>query len=762
VEPDLRLLLVEDSPEDERLLLHSLRAGGLQVECHRVEDAPALVRALEAPWDLVITDYFLGPMTGDQVLDRVRTRWPQTPVIVVSGRVGEDLAVEMMRRGASDYILKDNLARLPFAVSRLLQDSRVRKAQINAEAQVVRLGRMYRILSETNQSIVRITDPQELLQEVCVVAGRLGPFERVRVTQRKGQVLITAAEAGEGVSPPFFWEKHVLEGGRTIVNNDLGQGADARFGSWESAALFPLVMNGQVWGCLGFYSRTKGVFTSEEAALLQELSEDLAFGLQARTQDQSRKETEQFLSDMANLVPGLFYKVRYHPSNGFQILYASPGIDLLLPLSPAQVQADASLMLRTLHPGDRRKFYQAGVRSRAFLTVFSLEFRLIRPNGSIVWVLATAFPQKQADGGVVWTGLAIDVTPQNKLQEALQREQDLLSVILNNIGDGVVAVDEKGLLALVNQAAARLLDRPSSIGSPWPTLGADLPWEAKEHFQPWFRHRPDGTVLHLEAQVSSLSDPIRGARGRVLLLRDMTERDRIEERLRQSEKLESIGLLAGGIAHDFNNLLTGIFGFIQLARMNADQPDRVIEYLDHALGPFQRARTLTQQLLTFAKGGEPAKGLLHLQEPLTNLLNFAMNGSSVTWSLQITEEPWKLIANEAQFHQVLENLFLNAKQAMPSGGSLSVSVNNIPAPGPSGRDLQPRAYVELIIRDNGPGISLENQKKIFDPFFTTKANGTGLGLSICFSVVKKHAGTIEVESVPDHGALFRIFWPAQP
>jgi PAS domain S-box-containing protein len=764
VDSELRLLLVEDSPEDARLLLHALGAGGFQTDCHRVEDEAALVQALEAPWDLVITDYFLPHLTGDRVLEIVLDRSPQMAVLVLSGRVGEDVAVEMMRRGASDYLLKDNLSRVPFAVGRLLQDSRVRQARIRAEAQVVRLGRMYRILSETNQAIVRISDPQDLLHEVCRLAARLGPFDRVRVLQADQTLLVTAAESGTGPAPPVFWEKHVVDTGRPVVNNDLTQGADGRYGTWEAAAIFPLTVSGRTWGCLGFYAHQREVFTSEETALLSELADDLGFGLQARTQEAQRRESEQFLADMANLVPGLFYKLRFHPTEGIRFLYVSPGIDLLLPYTPAQVLADPSLVFRAFHRGDRRSFFRAGIRSKDFLTVFNLEFRLVRPNGSVSWALVTAFPQRHPDGSVVWTGLAIDVTTQNKFQVALQHERELLTVILNNIGDGVIAVDEAGNLALVNRMAARLFDRTEETKGalPWTTLDPDLPWDARDRFQPWFRRRPDGTVLHLEAHVSDLADPGRRARGRVLLLRDMTERDRIEERLRQSEKLESIGLLAGGIAHDFNNLLTGIFGFIQLARMNADQAEKVIEYLDHALGPFQRARSLTQQLLTFAKGGEVAKTPLRVADLVPGVLRFVLEGSAVAWEVEAPEPAWAVVANEAQFHQVLENLVVNARQALPDGGHLRVRLTNVPDPGPPGRGLKAGPYLELAVADDGPGIPEAIQSKVFDPFFSTKASGTGLGLSICFSVVKKHGGSIEVESRPGQGTEFRVYWPADP
>jgi len=742
MESDLRLLLVEDSPEDERLLLRSLRSAGLTFAVTRVQTRAELTVALADPWDLVITDYVLPDVTGDQVLESVLGRWHHTPVIVLSGRVGEDLAVEMMRRGASDYILKDNLARVPFAVDRILQEGRVRQARARAEAQVVRLGRMYRLLSETNQAIVRISEPLVLLQEVCRLACRLGPFDVTRVTQGGTAGVHTVAVAGDGPEPVLTGEPTVLDGGRAWVSGDL------------SSALVPLRSNGAVWGCLGFHARSAGTFTAEETTLLQDLADDVGFGLQSRQRDLQRRETEQFLTDMANLVPGVFYKLRKGPRGDFRFEYVSPGIDLLLPLSPALVQADAAVVMGAVHPSDRRRLTLSGLRSEANLTVFSLQFRLLRPNGSVVWVLATAFPQMRDDGAAVWTGLAIDVTPQNKLQEALRREQDLLAVILNNIGDGVVAVDEQGRLALVNQTARKLLEADNP---------PDLPWDSRERFTPWFRRRADGTELHLEAHVTELAAPGQASRGLVMLLRDMTERDRIEDRLHQSEKLESIGLLAGGIAHDFNNLLTGVFGFIQLARMNADEADKVVSYLDHALGPFQRARTLTQQLLTFAKGGEPAKVPLALGTLLESMVPFTLAGTAVRWSPEFRPDCWHIVANEAQVHQVFENLFLNAKQALgDAGGQLTVRLRNVGSPGPEDRGLEAGDYVEAVVEDDGPGIEAEVLPKVFDPFFTTKASGTGLGLSICFSVLKKHGGTIEVESSPGCGSRFRMFWPARP
>lgn len=748
MESELRLLLVEDSSGDELALVRTLRSSGLLFSFHRATGEASFLEALSDPWDVVITDYLLPDLTADRVIDLLRTRQPHTPVLVLSGRAGEDLAVEVMRRGAADYILKENLSRVPYAVERALREVRVRAARSRAEAQVIRLGRMYRLLSETNQAIVRIPEPRALLEEVCRLACRQGPFELVRVT-RCGQDGPEALVQAGAADRAFSQESSVLTDGRTWIDAD------------RQTALVPLKVDGSVWGCLGFHSGVPGTFTPEESSLLQDLAEDLSFGLQARNRDLQRRETEQFLTDMANLVPGLFYKLRLAAGGVPRFEYVSPGIDLILPLSPAEVEADSTAVFGALHPADRRKFILAGRRSRRTLTVFNLEFRVLRPNGSVVWVLATAFPQPQSDGSVVWTGLAIDATPQNKLQEALQREQELLAVILDNIGDAVVAIDEAGRLAMVNRSAFQLLEKEGEIPDRWETLDPDLPWDARDRFVPWFRRRSDGAVLHLEAHATDLTDQDRNSRGRVLLIRDMTERDRIEERLRQSEKLESIGLLAGGIAHDFNNLLTGLFGFIQLAQMNAGEADKVVTYLDHALGPFQRARTLTQQLLTFAKGGEPNKVSLALPPLIRGVLGFTLQGTGVEWELGGDPHPWPIVGNEAQVHQVFENLSVNARQALGTrGGRLRVSLVNRAEVCPEDGSLTDGPYVEILVDDSGPGIPPEVLPKVFDPFFTTKPTGTGLGLSICFSVVKKHGGAIEAETSPLGGARFRILWPA--
>jgi PAS domain S-box-containing protein len=536
------------------------------------------------------------------------------------------------------------------------------------------------------------------------------------------------------------------------------------FQTGGSAGCFPMSVASLPWGCLTFYAQVEDIFDAEEISLLGEVAHDVAWAVESRQREVLRRETDQFLQDMTNLVPGLFYKLMLTPEQSWKFLYLSPGIDLFVPFTPAQVLENPDLMLGAIHPHDLGRYTAAVNESARNLTVFSHEFRLIRPNSSVVWTLSTSFPERLPDGSIVWSGLAIDMTPQHKLQETLQREQELLAVTLQNIGDGAIAIGEEGQVVLINRAAQELLqwNEATTVGRHWSVLSIRLPWEARDTLTPWTVNLADGRTLHLETHVSDLLDSQKEIRGRVMLLRDVTQRDKIEERLRQSEKLESIGLLAGGIAHDFNNLLTGMFGFLQLAKMNTDAPELVTQYLDNALGPFDRARALTQQLLTFAKGGQPRRTRFGVLESLNSTLDFLLTGVGIESGILATEPPWLITANEGQIVQVFENLILNARQVLePTGGRIDVRLFNR-------RDeyqelgLPLGDYLVIEVQDNGPGIPSSVLPRIFDPFFTTKATGTGLGLSICFSVVKKHEGAIEVESTPGKGTCFRVYLPASP
>jgi PAS domain S-box-containing protein len=240
---------------------------------------------------------------------------------------------------------------------------------------------------------------------------------------------------------------------------------------------------------------------------------------------------------------------------------------------------------------------------------------------------------------------------------------------------------------------------------------------------------------------------------------DITDRKRMEEELQRSQKLESLGLLAGGIAHDFNNLLTGIFGYVELAR-SVSNTTKAIDYLNTTIATINRARALTQQLLTFAKGGFPVQKSASLIPVVQDAVRFALSGSNISSHFSFAQNLWQCNIDKNQIGQVIDNIVINAQQAMPNGGVIEVMAENIAFGVGNHAALAAGNFVKLSILDSGIGIPKEILRQIFDPFFTTKTKGHGLGLATCYSIVKKHGGCIDVESEPGKGSIFHIFLPA--
>ncbi|MBN1691980.1 MAG: PAS domain S-box protein [Dehalococcoidales bacterium] len=232
-----------------------------------------------------------------------------------------------------------------------------------------------------------------------------------------------------------------------------------------------------------------------------------------------------------------------------------------------------------------------------------------------------------------------------------------------------------------------------------------------------------------------------------------------QERLRMA-KMETIGMLAGGIAHDFNNLLTGIMGNIGLVKTYISSSEPTYEMLDEAEAAAVRARDLTQQLLTFAKGGKPLKKLVNAAELIKESAEFALRGSKVKLELSLPDDLWQMEVDEGQISQVINNLVINADEAMTGGGMLKISAENQAVKKSDSLPLQRGNYIRVDISDTGMGMSPEQLQRVFEPYFTTKQRGSGLGLTTAYSVVKNHNGAILVESTQNKGSTFHMYLPA--
>jgi signal transduction histidine kinase/ActR/RegA family two-component response regulator len=243
-------------------------------------------------------------------------------------------------------------------------------------------------------------------------------------------------------------------------------------------------------------------------------------------------------------------------------------------------------------------------------------------------------------------------------------------------------------------------------------------------------------------------------------LLDVTRRKRMEEELLKTQKLESLGVLAGGIAHDFNNILTAISTNISMAKVYGDLEEDISDMLGDAEKASVRATNLTQQLLAFSRGGAPVRRLVSIAKILQEHTEFALSGSNVKCEYSIPKDLWQVEMDEGQIGQVIHNLVINAKQAMPEGGVIRVGAENVPPDELETLPLKPGRHVRILVTDQGVGIPARHLDKVFDPFFTTKQKGSGLGLTSAFTIVRNHEGHLQVDSEVGVGTTVRVYLPA--
>lgn len=246
----------------------------------------------------------------------------------------------------------------------------------------------------------------------------------------------------------------------------------------------------------------------------------------------------------------------------------------------------------------------------------------------------------------------------------------------------------------------------------------------------------------------------------IFIVRDITEKRKIQKEFLRTRQIESLGILAGGIAHDFNNFLTGIMGNISLAKFFAKPDDKIFERLTIAENASMKAKDLTQQLLTFAKGGAPIKEVASISEALKESINFILSGTNVKCSFDMPDDLWMIEADIGQMNQVINNLIINAMHAMPEGGKIDVMAENAETTLANELPIPAGKYVKVSVRDYGNGIPEDDITKIFEPYYTTKENGSGLGLAVVYSIIKRHKGHITVESRPGIGTTFTFYLPA--
>ncbi len=382
-------------------------------------------------------------------------------------------------------------------------------------------------------------------------------------------------------------------------------------------------------------------------------------------------------------------------------------------------------------------------------------------------------------------GVGIDITDRKLTEEALLESEERFRSIVESSVDGISLMDESGTIIEWNSGQEKItgITRDDAIGTPvWEIQYQLLPEERRHETQIEDLKKtildnlqnPESQYLNQFAELEivtakgnsritqTMPFAIKSDLGYKIctISRDVTENRMLEKEHLKAQKLESIGILAGGIAHDFNNILTAIIGNISLAKMDVAPEHELFGRLEEAEKASERAQDLTRQLLTFSKGGAPIKKSASIAQIIEESSGFSLRGSNVKAKFKLSKDLRAVVVDPGQISQVINNLIINAVQAMPEGGNIEISAENAVIDECHGKELKPGEYIRIVVSDNGPGIKPEHLRKIFDPYFTTKQKGSGLGLATTYSIVKNHDGYIGVESKPGDGTTFTIYLPA--
>ena len=400
------------------------------------------------------------------------------------------------------------------------------------------------------------------------------------------------------------------------------------------------------------------------------------------------------------------------------------------------------------------------------------EWNARRKNGELFWIELNTRPVSMDTGDVVVI-TARDITQKKKESQELTEANEKLLKIFRGIPEILtVSTIEDGRFVDINDAFTNILGytREEVIGRPVAEIGLWHPYWQREMLIRKFKEegllknqevtmrKRSGEIAQLLFSASCIS--VNGAPHLLGIGIDVTERKKIEESLSNIQKFESLGALAGGIAHDFNNLLGGLAVSLDLAKAESSASPDVIDRIDKAFGILEKATSLTQQLQTFGRTGELAKALLDLRPLLQQTADLVFSGSNIQAVPGLRSNLWLCEADASQISQALTNLLVNAREAMPSGGSVYVLADNIQLTDGAVPPLPAGDYVRISIRDEGTGIAPEDLKRIFEPFYSTKEAGSGLGLSVAYSIIRKHGGQITAQSTPGTGTLFQIYLPS--
>jgi PAS domain S-box-containing protein len=741
----LRVLIVEDSPADAELMALELRHAGFAPEWECVETEEGFLDSLQRDFDIILSDYSMPQFDGMRALELAKRRGLEIPFILVSGAMGEETAVAAMKQGATDYLLKDRLARLGPAVTQALEQSRLRKERTRSEEALRESEERFRQLAENIHEVFWLTDPAK-----NVILYVSPAYETIWGRSRAGVVYASASSWLDSVHPE---DKEAVRNAAASKQAEGTYDEEYRIVRPDGSIRWIHDRAFQVRNGAGEIYRVVGVASDVTERKLSE--------------EATRVSVQRFELFMDNL-PGYAWikdqERRYvyanKPCRQFALAgrewFGKTDDELWPPEIAAIYRANDQQVIETKAPRETVETILYGGEERAAM---SSKFPILNDAGDVAYVC----------------GIGIDITERRRGEERLREQAD----IINLAPDAIVVRDLQDQIQFWNQGAERLYGwtalevagrKVTEIlyDELDPFYAANAALEKKGKWSGELQHRcKDGSNVTVDARWTLVRDDKGEPKSVLSINTDITERKDLEARFLRAQRMESIGTLASGVAHDLNNILAPILmGAAVLRRTEMPGEDEAI--LSTIETCAQRGADIVKQVLTFARGAEGARLLLQPAHLINDMAKIAEETfpKTITVRTGFSQSLWPIEGDPTQLHQVLLNLSVNARDAMPRGGTLTLSAENFPvdehyASMTPGAKAGPHVLFEVI--DTGLGISRDVIDKIFDPFFTTKklGHGTGLGLSTLIGIVKSHGGFASVYSEIGRGTTFKVYLPAR-
>jgi len=740
----LRILVVEHTLADVELSLQELKKAGFEFRADVAQTPEELAERLyRNRYDIILADYRLPGWTGMDVVALVQKLGQDIPCVLVTGTLGEEAAVECIKQGMTDYVLKERLSRLPIAVRRALEEKALREERARAEQALRDSEAGFRLLFANNPLPMWVYDA-ESLQFLQVNGAAIAHYGYSR--EEFLQMRLTDVCSPEDAS-------------QLLERLSIDQVTMKFGGQWHHRLKDGRIIDVEIMlHALEFAGRAAALVVA------QDITE----------RKRAEAENARLITAIEQSVEGIIIT-----DTMGKIQYANPAFARITGYSREEVIGRNPRLLKSGQQD--HAFYEQLWKTILAGEIWHGGIINRRKDGSLYTEEMSITPVRNESGAIThFISIKQDITERKLAEEALQRSEARYRELVENAVYGIYRATHDGKFLDVNPALVKMLGYDSKEE----LCSRDLPTDvyrdpaARALLLEQYRQkgridgvevgwkRKDGSAITVQLSGQAVIHEPGGAEELEVIVEDVTERRAMEKQLHTVQKFDAIGQLAGGIAHDFNNVIGAILGWAELGMDQAPAESPLRSYFQKIRVQADRAASLTRQLLAFARRQILEPRDINLNHTIADLLSLLEKviGGNIEVKAVTAPDLNAVRADPTQIEQVLMNLCLNARDAMPHGGRLVIETQNVEVGEEYTRlysYVRPGRHVRLEVSDNGVGMDTATREHIFEPFFTTKepGKGTGLGLATVYGVVKQHGGFVHVYSEPGRGSTFHVYLP---